>query len=216
MKRALVIAVLAILAAGAAAETTFIVGGKSIVNETPFYGRSGLDAVRWQQLIVPNDGVAEGDLRRWEWHSSGGGTPGEFQQFKVQFLEVNRSGVTLPFNSNYENQTPVVIASGDPFVLDAPDAGWFGFDITPSFNYTGRSLLVEVWWSGDTEGGTQCYAKNATGESRCVYACIRNSVNVNGYPNQGKIYNWLHYMRFTVSPIAVEPTSLGRVRALFR
>jgi hypothetical protein len=216
MKRALIMAVTAVLAAGAAADTTFIVGGQSVENETPFYGRAGLDAVRWQQLITPIDGVAAGDLRRWEWHSSGGALPGDFEQFKVQFLEVDRTGVTLPFNSNYENQTPIVIVSGDPFNLDPPDNGWFGFDITPSFNYTGRSLLVEVSWFGDSEGGTKCYTKNSIGESRCVYAAIRNSVNVNGYPNQGKIYTWLHYMRFTVSPIAVEPTSLGRVRAIYR
>jgi hypothetical protein len=51
---------------------------------------------------------------------------------------------------------------------------------------------------------------------RYVYSYIKGSTPYYGYPDKGQVTNYLHYMRITISASAVAPTSLGRVRAIYR
>ena len=72
---------------------------------------------------------------------------------------------------------------------------------------------VEIW----AERG---YAAIATwwgqGSGRFCYSYVLNGSPVFGYPNAGAVENSLHYMRITVTPNAVEPNSLGRVKGVFK
>jgi hypothetical protein len=100
----------------------------------------------------------------------------------------------------------VVVFSRATHVLDVTAGSWFGFDFDTDFEYNGTdNLVVDVSWNGDS-GGT-CYTYWGPGTARCVY-------NYNG----GTVYltNYVHYMRISLDPNAVAPTSLGQVKALLR
>ena len=93
----------------------------------------------------------------------------------------------------------------------------FGFELSPTFAYDGtNNLIVEVWWEGDDDRGGYVFTADVREQLRCLLSSIKNGVPLNGYPDGGLACNWLHYMRLTLSPDAVAPTSLGRVKALYR
>jgi len=103
----------------------------------------------------------------------------------------------------------------DPAYIAATAYQWFGFDFDTPFAYNGAdNLLFEVWWEGDNDGYAYTYWTTKTG--RYVYSYIKGTTPYNGYPDKGEVVDYLHYMRITVSPNAVAPTSLGRVKALCR
>jgi hypothetical protein len=83
---------------------------------------------------------------------------------------------------------------------------WFGFKFDTDFEYSGKkNLLFEVSWS--TDSGGSAYTYWSPGTARCV-------VSLNGAA--ANLYNYIHYMRITLEPSAVSPTSVGRVKALYR
>jgi hypothetical protein len=110
------------------------------------------------------------------------------------------------FAANFGGNTPVEVFKRSVYYLSGTPGSWFGFAFDKNFEYSGKSnLLVDVSWNGDS-GGT-CYTYWSPGTARCVY-------NYNG----GAVYltNYVHYMRITLDPNAVAPTSLGRVKAVYR
>lgn len=83
---------------------------------------------------------------------------------------------------------------------------WFGFAFGTNFEYDGtKNLIFEVEWNGDSGGKATTYWSPGTG--RCI-------VGLNGAG--ANLYNYVHYMRITLEPSAVSPTSVGRVKALYR
>ena len=79
----------------------------------------------------------------------------------------------------------------------------FGFAFDKKFEYNGKdNLVVDVFWNGDSGGN--CYTYWSPGPARRMY-------NYTG----GTVYltNYLHYMRISLEPDAVAPTSLGRVKS---
>ncbi|NIT36281.1 MAG: hypothetical protein GTN49_07250 [candidate division Zixibacteria bacterium] len=110
------------------------------------------------------------------------------------------------FATNFGGNTPLEVFSRSSYYLSGTPGTWFGFDFDKKFEYNGRdNLIVDVSWNGDS-GGT-CYTYWSPATARCVY-------NWNG----GAVYlaNYVHYMRITLEPNAVAPTSLGRVKAVFK
>ncbi len=184
----------------------------------PYYGGGGYEAVRCMEVVRKGDGLVAGGITRWEWH---GGelepTNGKFYKFKLLLCHTSRADLAPPFKSNYEGRTPARVFYADPATVDIRIREWFGFDVRPVFSYDGeRNLLVEVWWEGDDDGGGLVFTADVREQDRCVFASKKNGVPEYGYPDEGKVFNWLHYMRITLSPDAVSPTSLGRVKGLFR
>lgn len=83
---------------------------------------------------------------------------------------------------------------------------WFGFTFGTPFEYSGKAnLIVEVDWSGDSGAKTCNYW--SPGTARCI-------VSLNGAG--ANLFNYIHYMRITLEPSAVSPTSVGRIKALCR
>jgi hypothetical protein len=195
-----------------------LVGDPGVRVDFPYYGGGGYEAMRCMEVVRKTDGLLAGDVKRWEW--SGGETEeifGKFYKFRVRLCHTTRTEAAPPFNSNYEGRTPTLVFSADPITVNMRIREWFGFDCQPAFSYDGqKNLVVEVWWEGDENDGGRVFAADVPAQARCLLAYRKNGQPVNGYPDQGKAFNWLHYMRVTISPIAVAATSWGRVKAVYR
>ncbi|UCH78099.1 MAG: hypothetical protein JSU81_10310 [Candidatus Coatesbacteria bacterium] len=195
-----------------------LVGDAGVRVDFPYYGGGGYEAMRCLEVVRKTDGLLAGDVKRWEW--SGGETEeifGKFSKFRVHLCHTSRAEAAPPFNSNYEGRTPTLVFSADPVTVNMRIREWFGFDCQPAFSYDGRlNLLVEVRWEGDDNTGGRVFAADVPAQARCLLAYRKDGQPVNGYPDQGKAFNWLHYMRVTISPITVGTTSWGRVKALYR
>jgi hypothetical protein len=116
------------------------------------------------------------------------------------------SQLTTNFETNYDGNTPVTTYSRSEQRIFAERGDWFGWTFDTEFAYDGQhNLIIEVYWNGSDQQGQTCtYATGGT--SRGLY-------DVNGTLSR---VNYWHHMRITVACVAVEPTSLGRVRALYR
>jgi hypothetical protein len=205
-------------AAAAAWADHILVGDPAMRIDMPYYGGGGYEAVRCMEVVRRTDGLVTGDITRWEWQA-GEVDPvtGKFYKFKLRLCHTSRADLKAPFGGNYEGRTPVEVFAADPATVDMRIREWFGFDVKPAFKYDEKyNLLVEVWWEGDDEGGGLVFTADVPEQDRCVFASKKDGVPQYGYPDQGKVFNWLHFMRITLLPDAVAPTSLGRVKALYR
>jgi hypothetical protein len=165
--------------------------------------------VRNQDLVLPSDAVPAGTITKWEWrcHLSGSeNKAGTYYNFKIRLCHTTLSQLTYNLEANYDGNTPVeVYARGQQYIYADPGA-WFGWAFDKSFRYDGRkNLIVEVYWKdSDQQGQTSTYATAGTN---------RGAYDVNGSIS---VVNYWHHMRITVEGIGVTPTSLGRVKALYR
>jgi hypothetical protein len=137
--------------------------------------------------------------------------------FSVKLCHTSLNALTTPFAANYDGRTPVTVFSANPVTINVPADTWFGWPCGPPFDYNGSdNLLVEVWWEGGNTGGPNCWTSAVTGSKRSVVASKVNGVPQNGYPNGGLVTDYSFYMRITLEDIGVAPSSLGRVKALYR
>ncbi len=166
--------------------------------------------------MLSTDAVPAGAITKWEWFSSATVGAGNLNKFRIKLCHTSLAALTSTYADNYDGKTPVEVFARDPLNLNAPANSWFGWDFDTSFNYNGTdNLIVEVWW----EGRDYAYAYSYWGASsagRSVYSYIKYNSPYFGYPDAGFVSEYLHYMRITLNPTAVAPTSLGRVKALFR
>jgi hypothetical protein len=200
----------AALAAPAAAILCTI-GKQGVVVPYPFRGNAGVNAVRCQDLVLaselkPSKANPVIEIVQWEWFASETISVGFFHNFTIKLCHTDRTALTANFNDNYGRFTPVTVYYLASQYLKPDPKDWFGLRFTKKFYYDGYSnVIVEVEWRGDTGGYTYTYRSAAT--ARCVF-------NYNG--GTPAVRNYVHYMRVTIHYIpGVEPTSLGRVRALY-
>ncbi len=119
------------------------------------------------------------------------------------------------FADNYAGNTPVEVYANSQEYLNPPANSWFGFTFAKPFEYDGkRNLLVEVAWNGAGYAATGTWW--GTGAARICYSYVLNGNPLYGYPNAGVVDSYLHYMRITITPNAVAPSSLGRVKGVFK
>jgi hypothetical protein len=213
-----VLAILILCAVAAAYADLILVGDPAERVDIPYKGGGGYEAMRLMEVVRKGDGLVAGDVKRWEWW---GGevdpVTGKFYKFKLRLCHTSRTELAPPFSANYEGRTPTTVFSADPANISMEIREWFGFDCKPAFKYNGKdNLLVEVWWEGDDDGGGQVFTAWVPGQLRSLDAYRKNGVSYKGYPDQGESFNWLHFMRITLEPDAVWPTSLGRVKAVYR
>jgi len=197
--------------AAPAAAMLITIGQQGRVVVYPFCGNSSVDAVRCQDLVFgtelrPSDAAPVNYIAKWEWCAAPSVSPGTFDNFTIKLCHTTRTTLTTDFNANYAGQKPVTVYSRRSQPINAEPGKWFGFDFDSQFNYGfGSNLIVEVEWSGDTGGYAYTYRSAAT--ARCVF-------NYNG--GTPVVRDYVHYMRVTIYFIpGVEPTSLGRVKALY-
>ncbi|NIT35175.1 MAG: hypothetical protein GTN49_01530 [candidate division Zixibacteria bacterium] len=212
MQKAVVGSVCALTAifASYAMASLVTVGKQGSVVAYPFRGNAGVDAVRCQDLVLaselrPSKANPVIIIRRWEWFASASVSAGYFNNFTIKLCHTGYTALTANFEYNYGRFKPVTVYGKSAQYLNPKANDWFGFDF-PIYYWDGHSnLIVEVEWRGDTGGFAYTYW--SAGTARCVF-------NYNG--GRPVVRDYVHYMRVTIHFIpGVEPTSLGRVRALY-
>ena len=87
---------------------------------------------------------------------------------------------------------------------------WFGFELSKVFNYNGnKNLIVEIRWQNESTG-----AKCNTWAYDTKAGRMLKTREYNG--SSGTLVPTVNRFRVTYDNPAVEPSSLGRVRALYR
>lgn len=211
MKQVLVWFVCASTALAASAAAIEIkIGKQGVVVPYPFRGNSGVNAVRCQDLVMakelsPWESAPVIIIEKWEWYAAPTVSPGYFNNFTLKLCLTNRNALTADFNANYAGRKPETVYSQPSQYVNAKPNEWFGFGFGPFYYRQSENLIVEVEWRGDTGG--YAYTYRSAGTARCVF-------NYNS--GRPVVRDYVHYMRVTIHFIpGVEPTSLGRVRALY-
>jgi hypothetical protein len=149
-------------------------------------------------------------ITRIEYHSAGTYSNVEFYNLEFRVCHTSLAELTANFSDNYDGKTPVLVATADPLTVNVGLNDWFGFDLSPKFNYNGSdNLIVEVRWQNQATGDKVNTWAHDTGKGRML-----KTREYNG--SSGGLVPTVNQFRITYDSPAVEPTSLGRVRALYR
>jgi len=187
--------------------------GKVVILGTPVTGHSvpwrgaGV-AMRFQCLWLQPDINYSGYINAVEFRYSSGSSSGAFNNCRVWLCHTTKTRLEWTFNNNYAGKTPVLVLDKLSLVLSGKE--WIDVGITPrKFNYNNRdNLLMEIRWRGDSGNNIYCKIYNATA-GRCY--------EFNDEAGSGMVYDEGQYIRLHIGTMAgLEPTTLGRVRALYR
>jgi len=212
--RKLVVPVL-VVAATLGVATSALATGRQIVcypaqstTLCPFWGES-YSGMRFQTNIEQARIRYAGDINEVEFYNATGAA-GRYNNFIVHLCHTDRVSLSTTFGVNYYG-TPVQVVSLAAFNIPAARS-WFGLRMTRRFAYDNvRHLLIEIRWEGDNGVSVPIYTTNPLSENRRVWAF--NDPNAPTGEADGRAY----YTRLSFGAfVACEPTSLGRVKALYR
>jgi hypothetical protein len=180
---------------------------RSDPNRVPWRGGLG-DGIRFQCLWLQNAINYAGYVNKIEFNYFSGTLPASFNNCKILLCHSTKTALEATFANNYTGNTPVEVFSGTETLSGS---GWLDTHITPNkFNYNNsHNLLMDVVWNGDNGRDVFCYRAN--GASRRCYSYTYTATT-------GIVYTMeAQYIRLTLGTMpGVEPTSLGRVKTLFR
>jgi hypothetical protein len=210
MNRFVLLTLALVVAAATAGATGKVVeiGTTAANNAIPWWG-SSYDSMRFQCLWFQSDIAYAGYIQAIHWNRGTYTTSGTYNDVRVWLCHTTQTALEATFDNNYTGKTPVQVMNKSTFTMRAgPD--WVDFGIDPDkFNYNNSdNLLMEVRWNGD--GGVTDYcARSAQANSR-VYASDHTATT-------GSVQNNGQCIRLYISTMTgVAPTSLGRVKTLFK
>lgn len=201
------------LAATLAAIPEAIASGKVVVVEAREtsdanpWGGTAADATRFQCLWLQRDINYAGYVNKVEFESFGA-TTGIFYDCRIMLCHTNVNWLVPTFASNYGGNSPVEVYPRT--IKTMGGVGWISAQIIPGvFNYNNRdNLLMEIVWNGD--GGRDVICSVGSGVARRCYAFNHESPT-------GRVSHDSQRIRLTIETYTpVTPTSLGRVKTLFR
>lgn len=184
-----------------------IVESRGNGNRAPWRGLGG-DAMRFQCLWLQSSINYAGYINMIEFDHSSGTYPAVFNNCKILLCHSTKTALEATFANNYTGKTPVEVFTGTETLTGS---GWIDTHITPNkFNYDNKdNLLMEVVWNGDN--ARDIYMYRASGASRRCYSYSSTATTGTVYTGEAQ-YIRLHIGTMT----GLEPTSLGRVKTLFR
>ncbi len=203
---AALVAASALAPAAHASGKVVVVGARAARHVVPWRGASG-NSMRFQCLWFQQNINYAGNVNRVEFdkvYADGG----RFNSVRVWLCRTRKTALESTFANNYTGFTPVQVLNMRSTAVSG--AGWFDLRITAGrFNYNNRNnLLMEIRWDGDDGSDVRCW-RSGQPYSRC-YAFNHNA-------SQGTVYNNGQRIRLTIGTmVGLEPTSLGRVKTLFR
>jgi len=151
-----------------------------------------------------------GPITRVEWNASQAVTAAAFGDLEITLCETPLSELTTSFAGNYGSNQPALVYTNSWEVITTTGDQWFGFDCSPSFSYGGsQNLIVEMRWRNDNEKSVLTWHFDTAPAARNNSAGEYNA-------ETGKLGDFCSRLRVTYEVGAVAPTSLGRLRALFR
>jgi hypothetical protein len=187
------------------------VGGSDDRGHTvPFYAPAAAMRFQcmWFQHEIDEKGSIAGICFKFE---SGGATPTTLEGCKMILCHSNREALTNNFQKNYNFKTPVEVFKGKYTVPEGLKQGeWFGVVAPDNFTYNNKNnLLMEISWTNATGATTKTYISTADQPGRLR---VFDATGTTGklLANQG------HVARITIGNPAVDPTSLGRIKALMK
>jgi hypothetical protein len=213
-KSVVFISALVFAASTAAVAAVHTVGGgaPNIGNTYPFYGSS--PAFRWQTMWFQRELNEAGPVTKIEWQTwTTAGVGGKYQDCDILLCHTGFSALTATFALNYGGKTPVRVYNGI-YVLPASNPlAWVTIVEPSNFTYNNTdNLLIEISWQTGT--GVPNYFWTRTSGSNFPGRVYNTSSKTATTGTLNGSYH--HYGRITIGYVGVSPTSLGRVRALFR
>ena len=192
-----------------AAAGVHVVGGTSTGGNTiPFWPtRPGM---RWQTIWHKADINEAGAVTKVEFQAYSISTASNFTTCKVLLCHTSLAHVTTSYVGNYSGKTPVTVFSGTKVVPATAQGQWFTVVDPTTFTYNNSdNLLIEVSWVSGS-GGSVCHCyTNSRGKAGRVYAYSATA-------SSGTVStNYDQLGRITITPTAVAPTSLGRIKSLY-
>jgi hypothetical protein len=216
-KYALLTSALVIAASTAAVAAVHVVGGgtPNSNNTFPFWGYH--PAFRWQTMWFQSELDEAGPITRVEWQiwsNPSGGAGGTFTGCKVLLCHTGIGAITANFNDNYGGNTPVTVFSGTYVLARSSGNEWITVVAPTDFTFNNRdNLLIEVSWTAG-EGDINPFKCRNSGPA-AFPGRVYNSSSATA--ETGLVSANMHrYGRITIGYPGVEPTSLGRVKTLFR
>lgn len=216
-KYALLTSALVIAASAAVVAAVHVVGGgtPNSNNTFPFWGN--YPAFRWQTMWFQSELDEAGPLTRIEWQiwsTPSGGEGGTFNDCKVLLCHTGIGAVTANFKNNYGGNTPVTVFSGTYVLPRSSGDQWITVVAPTNFTFNNKdNLLIEVSWTGGS-GGINPFKCRNSGPAPFPGRVYNSS---SATAETGLVSANMHrYGRITVGYEAVEATSLGRVKTIFR
>ncbi len=159
-------------------------------------------------LVLQSELNFNGPVTRVDYESYDTYDPGQFYEFEMKLCHTPLTALTTNFNNNYSGNTPTVVASLNPFTINARKDEWFGVACTNSFTYNDRdNLIVEVHWRNQNlTTKIEVWAYTATSNRLLIYKEYNAT--------EGELSPKTDRVRITFSGAGVAPTSLGRLKAL--
>jgi hypothetical protein len=216
-KYALLTLALVVATATAAVAGVHVVGGTWTGGNTiPFWaaGQPYYPQMRFQCLWRQTDIMEAGYVSKIEWLTyprvTQGGT---FNGCKFLLCHTTLATLTNNYANNYTGNTPVTIYSGNFVHPAVPGNTWYTIaEPTTTLDYNNKdNLLFEISWTSYTGGGRNDYRCRSTGgQGGRLYAASATATTGTldaGYAQHG---------RLTIGFVGVAPTSLGRVKSIFK
>ena len=203
---AAVVAAAILAPAASASGKVVVVGPRTAADVVPWRGGSG-NALRFQCLWFQRDINYAGYVNAVEFEKTNSAS-GRFLGVLVLLCHTKKAALEAAFNNNYTGYTPLEVAHMRSIGLSG--TGWFNLPVSPyRFKYDNRdNLLMEIRWNGDDGHDVPCW-RSSQPYSRC-YAYDHTATT-------GTVYNNGQRIRLTIGAmIGLAPTSLGRVKTLFR
>jgi hypothetical protein len=174
----------------------------------PFSG-NWTDALRLQTVVEQSVIRYAGNLNEI-WFNSYDGVSGRYDNFVVWACHTTRTNLQANFDGNYSGTARRL---RDPASYSPPARkGWFRIGLDRTFAYNNRNhLLLEFRWLGDNGGRTLVWNTSSLTGNRTIYARSRTAENAEYFYSRA-FHLMLDFDYYT----AAEPTSLGRIRAVFR
>jgi hypothetical protein len=185
------------------------IGTHAANNYIPWWGNS-YDACRFQCMWLQSAINYAGYIDAIEWDRQTYTDSGTYNNVRVWLCHTDKTQLEATFDNNYTSNTPVQVMNASTFTMKA-GPGWVDFGIDPDkFNYNNtKNLLLEVRWRGDGGVGNPC---SRTGDST---GRVYNMTDDNA--TTGSVQVTGQRIRLYISTMTgVQPTSLGRVKTLFR
>lgn len=186
-----------------------VAGPSTGANTIPFWASQ--PGMRWQTIWHKADINEAGAITKVEFQASTITTNYSFTGCKVLLCHTTLGHVTSTYANNYGGKTPVTVFSGTKVIPATARGQWVTIVTPTNFTYNNSdNLLIEVSWVSGSPGGVcHCYI-NSRGKAGRVYAYSPTATTgsvTNNYDQLGRI---------TIGNVGVAPTSLGRVKSLFR
>ncbi len=187
-----------------------IVGGTKYTGNTiPWWGSytAGRFHCMWYKSEINEAGAVS--MIEFQVYSTSGNT---FNNVDMLLCHSGLSALTSNYTTNYNGKTPVKVYTGNYTIpANLTRDTWYKQCEPTNFTYNNSdNLLFEISWSGRSTTGANYFWRATSGQPGRVWASSKTASTGSLYSGQGEI------ARITIGYEGVNPTSLGRVKSIFK